>query len=128
LKTTKRCLCAIIALLVLASCGSNNKQDTSKQSNQQKGQSNKPSVIDQEVKKQVDIYNEIQQHQKEQEQKVIQQTKERYKKLEKESNKKVKPAKSQKGQSQKGQNKKNQSKKDQSKKGQSKSNPKSQTF
>jgi hypothetical protein len=52
------------------------------------------SVIDQELKKQLDMYKEIIQHQKEQEQKVIQQSEERYKILKEQSDK---PAKTEKG-------------------------------
>ncbi|MFD0695027.1 hypothetical protein ACFQZT_13045 [Paenibacillus sp. GCM10027628] len=66
----------------------------------QKAQSSpgKASIIDQELKKQYDIYKEIIQYQMEQDKKVIKQSEERFKKLKEESNK---PAKTEKAEGKK---------------------------
>ncbi|NEW06241.1 hypothetical protein GK047_09475 [Paenibacillus sp. SYP-B3998] len=64
------------------------KKESTDQS-KQKSQStkDKPSVINQELKKQYDMYKEIIQYQIEQDKKVIKQSEERYKKLKEESDK-----------------------------------------
>lgn len=79
-------------VILISACsifGGGKKEDAKKDQSKSKAQSTKgkESVIDQELKKQYEIYNEILQYKIEQDTKLIKQSEERYKKLKEESDK-----------------------------------------
>ncbi|NOU72234.1 hypothetical protein GC098_12500 [Paenibacillus sp. LMG 31458] len=79
----------ISACSIFGGDSSKKKEDAKKDQSKSKTQSTKgkESVIDQELKKQYQIYNEILQYKIDQDTKLIKQSEERYKKLKEESNK-----------------------------------------
>ncbi|MBD0380753.1 hypothetical protein [Paenibacillus sedimenti] len=79
-------LVLLTACNLLGGCDAAKKKEDPKQQKAQSGKG-KESVIDQELQKQYDIYQEIIKYQIEQDKKMIKQSEERYKKLKEESDK-----------------------------------------
>ncbi|NRF89551.1 hypothetical protein HQN89_00680 [Paenibacillus frigoriresistens] len=88
-------MCMTGMVILISACSifggdsSKKKEDAKKDQSKSNAQSTtgKGSIIDQELKKQYQIYNEILQYKIEQDQKLIKQSEERYKKLKAESEK-----------------------------------------
>jgi uncharacterized lipoprotein YehR (DUF1307 family) len=83
-KTIRSLLACLVLALSLTACGKDGSKQQKAQSSEQPQSS---SIVDQELHKQAQIYQEILQHQKKQEDKLKKDTNERYKMLEEQSKK-----------------------------------------
>jgi hypothetical protein len=89
-KTIRILLFYLVLSLTIVSCGKTGGSSGAQSGDKAKAsgqQQQNGSVIDQELNKQTQIYQEILQHQKKQEEKVKKESQDRYKMLEEQSNK-----------------------------------------